>query len=280
MTNQSSSVASFLNSHPHWRPILLQGEQPSPQCLARTKRDIKEFNAQPPPGIFIAPEEDDVTKLNALLVGSFDTPYEGGLFHFILKCPADYPLSPPRVRFLTTDGGRVAFNPHFFADGRICLSILNYAAHSWEGSVRWSAVQGLSSLLVSIQSLFNQYHARTGTKLEQEEATQERRNKDAVLQHETIRVAVCGVIEDCLNSASLLPPALRDVALTTFLDFYETYENFAKSLLHLSGSSMAPTSLAGGTVGVFHFDRLLTQLQSLKGRLKEQQQAAHGQQNQ
>ncbi|KAH9366619.1 hypothetical protein HPB48_016208 [Haemaphysalis longicornis] len=63
-------------------------------------------------------------QINGLLVGSFDTPYEGGFFHVILKCPPDYPLAPPRVRFLTTDQGRVQFNPHFFPSGNICLSIL------------------------------------------------------------------------------------------------------------------------------------------------------------
>jgi ubiquitin-conjugating enzyme E2 Z len=56
--------------------------------------------------------------------GPFDTPYEGGYFYFILRFPPDYPYSPPRVKFMTTAGGTVRFNPNLYADGKVCLSVL------------------------------------------------------------------------------------------------------------------------------------------------------------
>ncbi|KAH9375391.1 hypothetical protein HPB48_017181 [Haemaphysalis longicornis] len=62
--------------------------------------------------------------IHALIVGPRSTPYEGGLFHFLLKCPPDYPIRPPRVRLMTTDGGAVRFGPNLYADGKVCLSIL------------------------------------------------------------------------------------------------------------------------------------------------------------
>ena len=37
----------------------------------------------------------------------------------------DYPLSPPKVNFMTTDGGRVRFNPNLYTCGKVCLSVLN-----------------------------------------------------------------------------------------------------------------------------------------------------------
>ncbi|KAL3240143.1 hypothetical protein MRX96_047982 [Rhipicephalus microplus] len=43
-------------------------EEPTPQCLLRVKKDIAEFNAQPPPRFFISPEESDVTQVHVLML--------------------------------------------------------------------------------------------------------------------------------------------------------------------------------------------------------------------
>ena len=64
--------------------------------------------------------------MNCLIVGPFDTPYEGGFFHFVIRFGPEYPLQPPRVRFLTTSNGTVRFNPNLYSNGKVCLSILGY----------------------------------------------------------------------------------------------------------------------------------------------------------
>jgi ubiquitin-protein ligase len=46
------------------------------------------------------------------------TPYEGGFFYFVMKCPDDYPHNPPKVRLMTTGGGTVRFNPNLYKEGR------------------------------------------------------------------------------------------------------------------------------------------------------------------
>lgn len=69
-------------------------------------------------------DESDFMTVHALIIGPYDTPYEGGFFYFILKCPADYPIQPPRVRFMTTHCGTVRFNPNLYKTGKVCLSIL------------------------------------------------------------------------------------------------------------------------------------------------------------
>ena len=48
----------------------------------------------------------------------------GGLFSFAIRFPPEYPNSPPLVRHLTTDGGKVRFNPNWYKDGKVCVSIL------------------------------------------------------------------------------------------------------------------------------------------------------------
>lgn len=78
----------------------------------------------PPYGLFVVPDDSDITIVHALITGAFDTPYEGGYFYFILRCPPDYPLRPPRVKLMTTGGGEVRFNPNLYKSGKVCLSIL------------------------------------------------------------------------------------------------------------------------------------------------------------
>ena len=63
-------------------------------------------------------------QVNILITGPFDTPYEGGFFHFYLRFPPTYPHDPPRVKFMTTGDGRVRFNPNLYRNGKVCLSIL------------------------------------------------------------------------------------------------------------------------------------------------------------
>jgi ubiquitin-conjugating enzyme E2 Z len=78
----------------------------------------------PPHGIVVVPRADDVSSIDCLITGPSDTPYEGGFFVFYIRCPPNYPLSPPRVVLLSTDKGRVRFGPNLYSSGKVCLSIL------------------------------------------------------------------------------------------------------------------------------------------------------------
>ncbi|KAH7972330.1 hypothetical protein HPB52_011124 [Rhipicephalus sanguineus] len=107
-----------------WNPVIFEHEGTSPQCLRRCKHDIMDLITDPPPGVCIAPQESDITRIHALVVGPTDTLYEGGFFHFLIQCPPDYPMKPPRVRLMNTDGGRVRFHPNMYESGQVCLNIL------------------------------------------------------------------------------------------------------------------------------------------------------------
>ncbi|KAH9368111.1 hypothetical protein HPB48_013749 [Haemaphysalis longicornis] len=172
--------------------------------------------------------------IHALVIGPLDTPYEGGFFHFFIKCPTDYPIAPPRVRLLTTDSGRVRFNPNLYACGKVCLSILG----TWSGP-EWSAAQGLGSVLVSIQSLMNDkpYHNEPGFRKERRPGDAARYN--SIIQHETVRVAVCDTVESCFLDDCILPPALMEKVLENFSDYYDCYQNNMRSQRQLHGTAMA-----------------------------------------
>lgn len=90
--------------------------------------------------------------LRFFITGPKDTPYEDGIYEFHLCFPCDYPLSPPKVLLHTTGGGKFRFNPNLYANGKVCLSLLN----TWSGEKgeKWNpATSTLLQVIVSIQSL-------------------------------------------------------------------------------------------------------------------------------
>lgn len=233
-------------------------EKPSQQCLLRIKRDIMTIYNEPPPCMCIVPDKDDMTKIHALITGPFDTPYEGGFFYFLIRCPPDYPIRPPRVKLMTTGDGQVRFNPNLYKNGKVCLSIIG----TWSGPV-WSPAQSLSSILISIQSLMSEkpYHNEPGFERERNPGDAMRYNE--IIRHETLRVAVC----DMLEGKCTCPQALQEVMEKSFPDYYEYYVSICKNNLHQQGQTMQDPF--GERRGMFDFQNILKRLEEIKKRLDE-----------
>ncbi|KAH7963296.1 ubiquitin-conjugating enzyme E2 Z [Rhipicephalus sanguineus] len=250
-----------------WDPLMCLNEEPTPQCLLRVKKDIADFNASPPAGLFIAPEEGDITKIHALVVGPSGTPYEGGFFQFYMKFPPTYPISPPRVRIMTTDAGRVGFNPNLYACGKVCLSILG----TWAGPP-WSPAQGLESVLISVQSLMNErpYHNEPAFQ-NRERAQGEADRYNECIRHETIRVAVCDQVEAALKESPGCPAVFREQILNSFSESYDKYEEIVKGKLHLTGTKVTTLGFANMT---YQYETLLTRMRGLRDQVKQKKEAA------
>ena len=202
----------------------------SPFCIARLKKDIQEVYTNPLPLMFVAPEEDDITTIHSIICGPEGTPYEGGFFYFFIKIPEDYPLRPPKVTFKTTDHQSVRFNPNFYENGTVCLSILG----TWSGP-EWTAAQTLQSVLLSIQSLMNSNPLGNEPGLNVEVASLESRKYNSFVQHETIRVAVLDILEGKVE----LPPVLYAFVKSWFRENLEFYEETIKANLHQDGQIMS-----------------------------------------
>ncbi|KAI0381253.1 hypothetical protein F5Y04DRAFT_87007 [Hypomontagnella monticulosa] len=118
----------------------------------RMKRLITELSTLQtslPEGIFLFHGASRLDMMKILIIGPKNTPYEHGLFEFDLFCPLDYPNSPPKMQFKTTNNGRTRFNPNLYEDGKICLSLLG----TWSGEP-WRPNQStILQVLVSIQSM-------------------------------------------------------------------------------------------------------------------------------
>ncbi|KAK9817557.1 hypothetical protein WJX74_005685 [Apatococcus lobatus] len=100
--------------------------------------------------VLIAQDESRLDVYKALIFGADpDTPYANGCFIFDIYLPPSYPSVPPKVRFLTTGGGRARFIPNLYNCGKSCLSLLG----TWSGP-SWDAAQSaLLQVLMSIQSM-------------------------------------------------------------------------------------------------------------------------------
>jgi len=82
-----------------WDPLQhLENRNPTKGCLKRIRNDLKSLFKEPIPGIYAVPDDVNATVVHALLVGAFETPYEGGFFYFIVNFPDNYPSEPPKVK--------------------------------------------------------------------------------------------------------------------------------------------------------------------------------------
>jgi ubiquitin-conjugating enzyme E2 A len=123
-------------------------------------RDFKRLQNDPPQGVQAAPLDNNVMAWQAVIFGPDDTPWEGGTFKLLLEFTEDYPNKPPVVRLLHSLLILLSyiililfyrfiskiFHPNVYADGKICLDILQN---------QWSPIYDIAAILTSIQSLLS-----------------------------------------------------------------------------------------------------------------------------
>jgi ubiquitin-conjugating enzyme E2 N len=104
-------------------------------------KETQRLIAEPVTGISATPYADNLRYFAVAIEGPDDSPYERGVFQLELFLPADYPMAPPKVRFLTK-----IYHPNVDKLGRICLDILKD---------KWSPALQIRTVLLSIQALLS-----------------------------------------------------------------------------------------------------------------------------
>jgi ubiquitin-protein ligase len=122
-----------------------------PQAAKRLLKDIRDATGQAlrDQGIWYHANDESILKGTAMIRGSPGTPYEHCLHFFSFEFPTDYPFSPPKVTFLTTDG-YTRMHPNLYREGKVCLSILG----TFPGP-SWSASQSLTTVLMNLLALLD-----------------------------------------------------------------------------------------------------------------------------
>ena len=114
----------------------------------RVRKELEKIRGQEYSHILHAgpKSESNIMEWSATIAGPPDTPYQGGIFQLDIVFPQDYPMKPPKVKFVTPIY-HANINPWEPANGEICLDILK---DQWSPALRIDKV--LHSLLVLLQS--------------------------------------------------------------------------------------------------------------------------------
>ncbi|PWY99638.1 putative ubiquitin-conjugating enzyme E2 [Testicularia cyperi] len=108
------------------------------RIIKETERLLKDPGTE---GISATPHEDNLRYFDVVIDGPDQSPFSGGKFKLELFLPEDYPMAPPKVRFLTK-----IYHPNIDKLGRICLDILKD---------KWSPALQIRTVLLSVQALLS-----------------------------------------------------------------------------------------------------------------------------
>ncbi|KAK0213496.1 ubiquitin-conjugating enzyme [Armillaria fumosa] len=119
------------------------------------RRQLNELTKHPVEGFSAGLVDDDnMFEWEIMVIGPADTIYEGGFFKARLTFPPEYPLLPPKMRFVTP-----MWHPNIYPDGGVCISILHNPGEDQYGyedaGERWMPVHTVETILVSVISLLS-----------------------------------------------------------------------------------------------------------------------------
>lgn len=119
--------------------IMSNVENLSPQIIRQVTKELQELVSDPPEGIKICLNEEDITDIQAYIEGPAGTPYSGGIFKVKLCLVKDFPQAPPKAFFLTK-----IFHPNVANNGEICVNTLKKD---------WKSDLGIKHILLTIKCL-------------------------------------------------------------------------------------------------------------------------------
>ncbi|TDL27530.1 UBC-like protein [Rickenella mellea] len=110
-------------------------------AIKRIMQEARELAEDPSTDYSAAPLEDDLFEWHCTIRGPAGTEFEGGVYHFRIILPAEYPFRPPSIMMLTPNG-------RFELNTKICISFTNYHEELWQPA--W----GVRTAIVGLQGFF------------------------------------------------------------------------------------------------------------------------------
>ncbi|KDR73454.1 hypothetical protein GALMADRAFT_610838 [Galerina marginata CBS 339.88] len=110
-------------------------------AVKRIMQEARELANDPCTDYSAGPLEDDIFEWHCTLRGPAGTEFEGGLYHFRILLPAEYPFRPPSIMILTPNG-------RFELNTKICISFTSYHEELWQPA--W----GVRTAIIGLQGFF------------------------------------------------------------------------------------------------------------------------------
>ncbi|KAH8833616.1 non-canonical ubiquitin conjugating enzyme 1 [Flagelloscypha sp. PMI_526] len=110
-------------------------------AVKRIMSEARELSQDPSTDYSAGPLEDDIFEWHCTIRGPPGTEFEGGLYHFRLLLPAEYPFKAPSIMCLTPNG-------RFETNAKICISFTSYHEELWQPA--W----GVRTAIVGVQGFF------------------------------------------------------------------------------------------------------------------------------
>ncbi|XP_045612098.1 ubiquitin-conjugating enzyme E2 J1 [Procambarus clarkii] len=107
---------------------------PAVKRLFREAKELHEATEE----YFAQPLDDNLFEWHFTVRGPADSEFDGGVYHGRIIMPADYPMKPPNIIFLTPNG-------RFETNKKICLSISGHHPETWQPS--WSIRTALLAII-------------------------------------------------------------------------------------------------------------------------------------
>lgn len=133
----------------------------SATALTRLKAEEKSLLRDAPDCGFVATPQLDRTGTknygiwDIYIKGSEDSLYENTVLHAIIEFSYDYPITPPRMRFVSK-----MFHPNIYTDGKVCISTLHVAdddPSSYEKpDEKWTPVHSIRTIVLGVISILNE----------------------------------------------------------------------------------------------------------------------------
>ncbi|KAF1377387.1 hypothetical protein EPR50_G00167840 [Perca flavescens] len=117
------------------------------------RKQLAELNKNPVEGFSAGlVDDDDIYQWEVVVIGPQDTLFEGGFFKATLTFPRNYPLRPPKMKFITE-----IWHPNVAKNGDVCISILHEPGEDKYGyekpEERWLPIHTVETIMISVISM-------------------------------------------------------------------------------------------------------------------------------
>lgn len=234
------------------------GAQPKKTIPMRSRRimgDLKELLKDSLEGVFIHFDELDINQMIVMIRGQ-EGPYEFCQFLFHIRFSDDYPMTPPIVKFCSSDG-RTRLNPNLYIEGKVCLSILG----TWQGDP-WTSVMTIKTIILSIMAL-----VMTSEPLKNEPGLESSPTDKIKTYNEIVEYASLHILVNQISDPSeMFAPLLKNMKTQFIKDYPHLIEKVDRLILSENNQNTVKINYHSQTA-TLNYSSLKKRIQDLYGKV-------------